>query len=216
MSKLFKKRKKLKILFVLFIIFSLLIVYLTKVVNPLIITTNKAGITQITADCINEAVSSSLNDNLYNDLISIEKDNNNKITLISCNSNNVNKLSNNISVQCQQYLKDICNKGYDISLLSFTGLTFLNGIGPKVNIKTVPIGNIKTSYKSSFTTSGINQTLHQLYINIVAQVNIVLPLHSTSIECSSQVLIAESLIVGEIPNVYLSGNLLSNKLNLVP
>ena len=194
----------------------LLFLYLTKVVNPLIITTNKAGLKYDATNCLNQAVQTSLNNTLYSDLINIEKDNNGKITVISCNSSNINKLTNSISTTCQNSLVQIGNKGYEIGILSFTGLTILNGIGPKINIKTQPIGHIETTYKSTFTSSGINQTLHQLYITVTASVSVLLPLNSTSIECNTSVLIAESLIVGEIPNVYLSGNLLSNKLNLVP
>lgn len=73
------------------------------------------------------------------------------------------------------------------------------------------IGNVETELKSEFKTAGINQTLHQIYLDITCNVSILTPFNSTTEEIKNQILIAESIIVGEIPSSYYNFNGTDNK-----
>lgn len=218
MSKHKKSKLKLryKILFWLCLIVTFFCLYITKIVNPLIFSLNKAQLENESILAINMAISSTLTDNLYDNLIEIEKNDVGEIVLISCNSANVNNLTNNIIMNCQQNLKTLGEQGFDVTLLTFTGLTFLNGLGPKVNIQMQPLGYCNCTYSSEFISSGINQTLHQIYISAKAKICALMPINSFNFEVVVKVLVAESVVVGAIPQMYLNGSLLGNKLNLVP
>ena len=214
-----KKRKmkfKYKFLISIIVILVLGFIYLTTIVNPIIFNYNKAVVEHNSVDILNNSIKNSLSDYLYDDLVTIQKNDSGDITLISCNSSNVNKLSNTITSHCQTDLKSLENTGINIALLTFTGIPFLNGIGPKINIKTTPVGYCDSKYISKFTSCGINQTLHQLSLIVSAKVDVLLPIKTFEIEVNTEVLVCESIIVGKIPQVYLNTGIIGNNMDLTP
>ena len=85
---------------------------------------------------------------------------------------------------------------------TLTGSKFLSGRGPKVNFKITSIGNIETKLNSEFSSAGINQTLHRIYLQIKCKVEILTPFNCVDEEITNQVLLAEAVIVGNIPNTF--------------
>ena len=79
-----------------------------------------------------------------------------------------------------------------------------------------PIGSVVCRFISNFETAGINQTVHKIYVNIKASVGVVMPLSSRNFSAEQQVLISESVIVGQVPEVYLYSDTLDTLLNFVP
>ena len=78
----------------------------------------------------------------------------------------------------------------------------LAGSGPKVNLKIATVGSVDTDLKSEFIEQSINHTLHRVYLNIECKVNILTPFSTIEDRIYNQVLLAENVIVGEIPNTY--------------
>lgn len=78
----------------------------------------------------------------------------------------------------------------------------LAGRGPGVKIRISSIGNVETDLKSEFTTQGINQTLHRVYLEVKCRVNILTPFQDIEKEITNQVLLIENVIVGRIPETY--------------
>ncbi len=64
------------------------------------------------------------------------------------------------------------------------------------------IGDVETDLRSEFTSQGINQTLHRVYLQVKCEVNILTPFDNISREITNQVLLMENVIVGNIPNTY--------------
>lgn len=85
---------------------------------------------------------------------------------------------------------------------SFTGIHLLSGRGPGVKIRISSIGNVETDLKSEFKAQGINQTLHRVYLQVKCEVSILTPFKDITKEITSQVLLAENVIVGKIPSTY--------------
>ena len=85
---------------------------------------------------------------------------------------------------------------------SFTGFKLLSGKGPGVKIQIVPIGEVETNLKSEFKAQGINQTLHRIYLEVKSRIEILTPFHNIEKEITNQVLLAENIIVGHIPESY--------------
>ena len=85
---------------------------------------------------------------------------------------------------------------------SFTGVKLLAGRGPGVNIVISSIGNVETDLRSEFTSKGINQTLHRVYLQVDCEVSILTPFKDLDKKISNQVLLLENVIVGQIPNTY--------------
>ena len=78
----------------------------------------------------------------------------------------------------------------------------LAGKGPGVKITISTIGNVETDLKSEFTAQGINQTLHRVYVNFNCDMAVVTPMKRYNQNVVNQFIIAEHVIVGNIPNAY--------------
>lgn len=85
---------------------------------------------------------------------------------------------------------------------SFTGFKLLSGRGPNVKIQIASIGDVETDLKSEFKSQGINQTLHRIYLEVKCKVNILTPFQDLDKEITNQILLAENIIVGHIPETY--------------
>ena len=147
----------------------------------------------------------------YEDLAVVIKDDDGKIQMIKLNIIPVNEIISEVAVAIQQELNSVENADFGIRLGSFTGINLLSGSGPYVRVKMSTIGNIETELKSEFKTAGINQTLHQIYLDISCDVSILTPFSATTEQIKNQILIAESIIVGEIPSSYYNFNGVDSK-----
>ena len=87
------------------------------------------------------------------------------------------------------------------------------GRGPAVKIQISSIGNVETSLKSEFKAQGINQTLHRVYLDVNARVNILTPFKDIEQEIYNQILLVENIIVGHIPETYYNFNGVDEKDN---
>lgn len=85
---------------------------------------------------------------------------------------------------------------------SFTGFKLLAGRGSGIKIRISTIGEVETDLRSEFTSQGINQTLHRVYLQVKCNINILTPFDNISREITNQVLLMENVIVGNIPNTY--------------
>lgn len=86
------------------------------------------------------------------------------------------------------------------------GTKILSGRGPDVPIKMATVGNVETDLVSQFSQSGINQTLHRIYLNVNCTVTILTPFDTIEQSITNQVLIAEAVIVGDVPSTYYNLN----------
>lgn len=143
-----------------------------------------------------------MEDYQYEDLVNITKDNKGNITMISANVTTVNKMVSDISTKIQKELDEIENTKMYIRLGTFTGSKMLAGRGPKVEIIIFAIGDVQTELKSEFKAAGINQTIHRIYLELKTNVVILTPINNLQEEITTQVLLAEGVIIGEIPSTY--------------
>ncbi|MBR0351227.1 MAG: sporulation protein YunB [Clostridia bacterium] len=81
-------------------------------------------------------------------------------------------------------------------------MKIFSGQGPGIKITISTVGNVKTDLKSEFTAQGINQTLHRVYLQVECEVSILTPFDTIERSITNQVLIAENVIVGHIPETY--------------
>ncbi len=211
-------QKKILIIMILII----LIAYTTAikiidVINPMLESYAKISARATASNLSNEAVRNNINNVSYQDLCSIEKDEEGNIKLLKLDVLNVNKICTNIALEVQESLKNSLKSNFSIRIGSLTGNRFFAGKGPKVEIKMETVGDVETNIKSEFTSAGINQTLHRIYIDILCHISILTPYKDTSEDVTIQVLLAEAVIVGNIPETYydLDGLNQSDSLNMI-
>lgn len=210
-----KNRKILTFLFVFLSFLSIFVCYVHFVVNPIVVEATRQMIYSLSTTAVSDAVYDVLDEEhiSYSDLIEIEYDSDGNISFITLQTIRLNQIARRFYQVAQVYLDKMGERGIDIPCGAFSGLPWLVGVGPKVNLKLVSIGAMTSTFESSFKSAGINQTNHSLFVNLHASVSLMLPAFSGIVESDTEMLVAESVIVGKIPNVYLSGG---GSLNFVP
>ena len=211
------KRNKTKIFISIFFIFVLVLIYYFFVVSPVIKTYSAQETKSVTEKALNLAVSNVINRTLsYDSLIDINYSQSGEIVSFSANQYEINSITREIVKETQYQMTNLGHNGLSINIGTFSGIPFLIGKGPLIYLDLVPIGVVSGKFDSEFSSVGINMTKHTLFLYIDVHVSIVLPIQSYDIYSTNQVLLAESIIVGKVPEVYLNGGSLGNALNLVP
>jgi len=219
-NKSFIKRLKRKILICLAVLSCLIVTiicYLNYVVNPVIISTSAAKVRSLSQRAVENVVRQVIHENvMYDTLVRIMRDESGKIVTISSNSATINMLALEVTEKAQNALSQMGANGIDIPIGSFSGMPIFTGRGPAVNIKMLPIGTIFCKFESTFTEAGINQTNHRIYLKVYSSVSVILPTANQTIQTETQLMICESIIVGEIPDTYLHSDSLDEMMNLIP
>ena len=173
--------------------------------NSMIRTLAQTQVRNSTSDLINDAIDRQIESGniQYDRIVYFEKDLEGRITALKTNMSEVNRLKTDILniINDEIMALDTSDIGIPIGSLIFP--EFLSGRGPVIPIHILSIRNSDASFESYFTDSGINQTLQKLTMNVSVDVAI-LVLGSTEIfTVSSQVVVAETIIVGQVPDTFL-------------
>ena len=70
-------------------------------------------------------------------------------------------------------------------------------------MRILAIRNSDAAFESSFTHAGINQTLHRLNMSVLVDVAVLVLGKTVNFTVESQVVVAETIIVGEVPDTFL-------------
>lgn len=177
----------------------------------------EATMRSITTVAVNDAIYYTLSDNLrYEDLVSIERDEGGNILAVSSNALQINRIARDAAYMSQENLDKMSEAGIEVPLGALTGVEALAGFGPKMNVKIIPISNVECKFVSEFEEAGINQTKHSIYLEIVADISIILPSGTSNFASLTQVLICESVLVGKVPDTYLQADIFGDGYQLSP
>ena len=215
------KNTKFRRFKVLVVIICLLVVcvlvYFQRNVTRVLISISEATIRSITTVAVNDAIYYTLNDAVrYEDLIDIQRDENGNVTSITTDSLKINRIARDTAYLSQENLNRMSAEGIMVPIGALTGIEALAGFGKPINIKIIPISNVECRFVSKFKEAGINQTLHSLYLEIVSDISIIMPSKSTNLASTTEVLICESMIAGQIPDTYLQASWMGGDETLVP
>lgn len=158
-------------------------------------------ITATINDKINEKMSAG--QYTYDYFVNLQKDNDGNITAISANMARINTLSSEIL----QEVIAATNSGMhdlNIPLGNLLGMNLLLGRGPNVPVKILMLTSSFADFRNELSSAGINQIKHQIILEVRVEIDVLLPWEMRSTEVVSEVLIAETVLVGKVPNSYLN------------
>ena len=138
----------------------------------------------------------------YDQLISFEKDNEGKITAVKSNMAEFNRLQSAIIDEVLEKLSEVTTKELSVPVGTLLGSPFLAGRGPLIRVRMQSVGSSSAHFENAFTSAGINQTKHQIYLVVDVYVSILLPGFSTTTKFSNTYSVAETVIVGSVPDNY--------------
>ena len=166
----------------------------------------RTQITNGTSDLINDAIDEQIESgNIHYDrIVYFEKDLNGRITALKTNISEVNRLKTDILnlINDEILAMDTSHLGVPLGSLFLPEL--FSGRGPSIPVQIISIRNSDGSFESHFTEAGINQTMHQLTIEVLVDVSVLVLGETHSFTVSSQVVVAETIIVGDVPDTFLN------------
>ena len=152
----------------------------------------------------------------YDRLMEVTTDGTGHVRLIQANTPEMNRLASAASLLAQEKLLSKNDQVVRVPLGSALGLTIFGGAGPKVAVRILPVGRVHAEFHTDFQTAGINQTRHRVTLVLTAQVQLVVPTGAQRVEVSTQVAMAESIIVGDVPDTFTDVGEDMDMLDLVP
>ncbi len=181
-----------------------LMIFATTQMRPILVSLATTRVSNMVNRIVSEAVDEAIEGGniRYSDLITFEKDNNGQITAIYSNMAAFNRLQSKILDIILARIDQVSARELSIPVGSLTGSVLLAGRGPRISVRMESVGSSSANFENEFASAGINQTKHQIVLNIDVSVSILLPGFSTATTVSNAVTVAETVIVGAVPDTY--------------
>lgn len=157
-------------------------------------------VNRIVSAAVNEAVENGDID--YQNFVIFEKDETGHITALRSNVAEVNHMQGQITDEILHRLSEVATSELEIPLGTLTGSALLAGRGPSLFVRMQAVGSASAAFRNQFTAAGINQTRHQIFLDVDVYMSILLPGMKTSTKVSNEIAVAETVIVGGVPDTY--------------
>ena len=157
-------------------------------------------VNRIVSAAVNEAVENGEID--YGNFVIFDKDDTGHITALRSNVAEVNRMQGRIADEILLRLSEVSTSELEIPLGTLTGSALLAGRGPSLYVRMQAVGSANAVFRNQFTAAGINQTRHQIFLDVDVYMSILLPGMKTSTKVSNEIAVAETVIVGGVPDTY--------------
>lgn len=209
-------RTVLFLLVLLIVLLSLSVALLSVNMRPAMTALAIARIRSVAARAMNDAILESMGDETnYARLIQVHESSE-RVYMLQANTHKMNILAADCAEAAQERIAQMGDQGISIPIGTITGISFLAGKGPSLKVTFSPAGSVQSEFNSEFVSSGINQTLYRVNLLLTASVRLVMPGVSETISVRAEAAIAESIIVGDVPEVYTNVASEEDMLNLIP
>ena len=173
--------------------------------RDVIIELARISVKNTTSDMINDAIDRQVMEGsiAYDRIVFFEKDLEGRITALKTNMSEINHLKTEILGIINDEILSLDTTAMGIPVGSLFLPEILSGKGPVIPVQILSIRNSDADFLSDFSASGINQTLHQLNMEVSIEVSVLVLGQTDSFTVTSQVLVAETVIVGDVPQTLL-------------
>lgn len=198
-----KRHIGIRLLAVIFIIAGILLLVDMRV-RPIIEKTAAYQSKVLATRIINDTVYSELEngDYSYEDLVTVTHNSDNTVSSIESNMVSINKIKAKITKSVNDELGKIDQHDLSLALGTVSGFTSLYNQGPLIPVRVQPEGYVETALISDFKSAGINQTLHRILLTVNVEISAIIPGYTASAYVETTFVIAETVIVGDVPGAY--------------
>lgn len=173
--------------------------------RPTIISMAEARAKLMATEAINNAINQKIaQQSRYEHLIFIQKDSQGKIVMAEVNNMEIARIQALTTMSVQTTLEGLQSQKIEIPLGQVLGSEFLGNLGPRVPITLIPIGTVSAEIKQTFESSGINIVSHQIGIDIIASIQIVIPFMSREVSVYSFTPLATATYFGQVPETVIN------------
>ena len=172
---------------------------------PVVRSLARTQVTNTASDLINDAILQQIMEGQiqYDRIVYFEKDLNGRITALKTNMAEVNRLKTETLNLINDEILAEDTEHLGVALGSLILPEFFSGRGPSIPVRIIAIRNSDANFQSEFTEAGINQTLQKLRMDVIVDVTILVLGQTETFTVSSQMVVAETIIVGDVPATYL-------------
>ena len=140
----------------------------------------------------------------YGSLVTLERDGTGAVTALIANSAKINALQSKATSMIVRRFADEDMTRVSIPVGNLLGGTLLSGRGPRLKLDILSVTNVVTSFRNDFTSAGINQTRHRIIMDVEVTLEVMLGNERGTDTVNTEVNVAETVIVGAVPNMYAS------------
>ena len=202
---------KTKIVFFIVLLISAFF-YIDLTIRPVVVTIAQYQIQSLINKAVNNAIINVMGQTQfsYNQLVDIVKNDNQEIVSVNYNSLNINKLRSELVKATIEETNKLPVTNVYIAIGSITKIDILQNKGPKLKFTITPSSYVEADVESVFAHTGINQVNHQVFIILKVTANALIPNYSTSVYSENKVCVAETVIIGKVPDTIGNGILYSD------
>lgn len=139
----------------------------------------------------------------YDKLMNITYSDSGQVQSLNTNVVEMNNLKNQVTSDLAKLLDENYEYIVDVPIGSVTGSEFLSGLGFTIELNSIVTGGVTSDFRSEFESAGINQTIHRLYIDITGNLVVIVGGEQEPIDITTSVLVGETVLVGDVPKMYL-------------
>lgn len=208
---MFRRKRRHRGIFLLLIVFVILTAFVLIFefrFTPVITAMAQSRAGNIATETVNNAVRKVLCEkNLtYESLVHLTRDSEGNVTSVTVDSVKTNKLCAEIRGEIVEDLSALGEKNVSIPIGNLTGMDIFTGRGPRLTFVISLSGSASTDIVNEFHTAGINQTRHLMILNVKTKIYIIMQSGNITAETENSIVIAETVIVGKVPEIYSDGN----------
>ena len=216
-SRRVRRRRFLRRALLLLLLLLALFLLIDRNFRPLVFSLAEARSAAMASQVLSGALAEAIEDGItYEDLMNVKMDQSGQVALLSANTMAMNRLATRAGDAALRRLNNMSSERVTVPLGAVLGTTLFSGSGPGVPVSIVPIGSIFTDFATEFEACGINQTRHKVYLQVTANIRIVIPTGAKTTQVSANMLVAESIIVGRVPEGFVGYDLTEEELDMVP
>lgn len=201
-----KRRRRRRLILAAALLAATLILLLKFRWQPMVRTLVAVQIDNEASNCIVDAINAQIDAGSirYDDIITIQTDASGHVTALQTNLGEINRLKMEILRKIGESLQEMSVEQLSVPVGNVIAPSLLSGVGGFVPVKLVALRTSGADFESSFTQAGINQTLHQISLNVRIHVTVLTPAGEMDVPVSVVMPVAQTVIVGQVPQTVIS------------
>lgn len=172
--------------------------------RPMVVMVAQAQTQTIVTKTIEDCVVRELEGVSYGQLVHMEQDAQGNVIALTTDMAAMNTLRARLLEAVLEELEGLDVSQIHIPLGSLVDLDILWGLGPELKVHAMTVGTVEGEFESSFSSAGVNQTLHRIELVLHIPLTLMLPAGAVETNCDTRLCVAETVIVGQVPQFYLA------------
>lgn len=140
----------------------------------------------------------------YSDLIHVETTTDGYVSYMMPNTMRISRLVARVNQQTQERINELRDEDFGIPIGQLSGLSILANVGPRLPVDVLPVGTAQVTIEEDFEGAGVNHVRHTIYMVATCSLTIAVPLIQERVEVTVRLPVAEAIIVGPVPEMYLN------------